>query len=50
MTFGPAEIGRVADFVTMHPAFTAAPVAALCGLAWALARRGRSRSRNPKAS
>lgn len=44
MTTSPAEFGRLADFVTIHPLFSAAPVLAICALAWALARRARGRS------
>jgi len=29
----------VADFVTLHPLFSMAPVAVLCGLAWLVIRR-----------
>ncbi|HSV02580.1 MAG TPA: hypothetical protein VLI41_05185 [Phenylobacterium sp.] len=38
---GLTSAGAVADFVTIHPLFSLAPVAALCGLAWFALRRRR---------
>ena len=34
-----AEAGALADFITLHPLFSFAPLAALVGIAWVVVRR-----------
>lgn len=41
MGFIPADAGALADFVTLHPVFSIAPVVLLGGLGWWMIRRSR---------